>query len=306
MNIESKLIGHKEVFSNLVNLHKNNKIPNKIILSGNKGIGKYLFASHFVNYILSQEEEFKYDVENFIINNKNKSYILFKKNIHPNIFIISKNILKKNIEISQIREMFQFHNNSSLNNKTRFIIVDNVENLNINSSNALLKSLEEPNENVIYILTHNSGSKIQDTIKSRCINFKLFLNNPNIKLIVNNFFSKNIYDSISNDFINYYNNPSFLISLINYINENSLDISNLTIDNLIYYLIENKDYTKNKFIKENIKVFLELFFYKKINFSNKNIYKLKEYFNFKLNQMQKYNLDTESFFLEFQQKLLSE
>tara|TARA_B100000953_G_scaffold111675_1_gene91913 strand:- start:1659 stop:2579 length:921 start_codon:yes stop_codon:yes gene_type:complete len=306
MKKNNKIIGHNYLFHHLIELNQKNILPNKILLSGNKGIGKFLFSCHFVNYILSQDEEYKYILKNFEINNQNKSYLLFKKNIHPNIFLLTKNIDKKYIEVSQIREMIKFQNNSSFNNKIKFIIIDNISDLNLNSINALLKSIEEPNNNVYYILTHNSGSFVLDTLRSRCIEFKMFLDTSSHKLIINDYFSENIYESISEDLINYYNNPAFIISLINYLNENSLNYKTTTIENLISLIIQNKDYVKNKFINENINYFIELFFYKNIYFVNNISYKLKKYFYFKLNQINKYNLDMESYFIEFQQKLLSE
>jgi len=306
MKKNNKIIGHNYLFHHLIELYQKNILPSKILLSGKNGIGKFLFSSHFVNYILSQDEEYKYILKNFEINSQNKSYLLFKKNIHPNIFLLTKNIDKKYIEISQIREMIKFQNNSSFNNKIKFIIIDNISDLNLNSTNALLKSIEEPNNNVFYILNHNTGSFILDTLRSRCIEFKMFLNTSCQKLIINDYFSENIYESISEDFINYYNNPAFIISLIDYLNENSLDYKTITIENLISLIIQNRDYVKNKFINENINYFIELFFYKNIYFVNNITYKLKKYFNFKLNQIIKYNLDMESFFIEFQQKLLSE
>ena len=306
MKKNNKIIGHNYLFHHLIELYQKNILPNKILLSGKNGIGKFLFSSHFVNYILSQDEEYKYILKNFEINSQNKSYLLFKKNIHPNIFLLTKNIDKKYIEISQIREMIKFQNNSSFNNKIKFIIIDNISDLNLNSTNALLKSIEEPNNNVFYILNHNTGSFILDTLRSRCIEFKMFLNTSCHKLIINDYFSENIYESISEDLINYYNNPSFIISLIDYLNEYSLDYKTITIENLISLIIQNRDYAKNKFINENINYFIELFFYKNIYFVNNITYKLKKYFNFRLNQIIKYNLDMESFFIEFQQKLLSE
>ena len=75
----NKLIGHNYLFHHLIELNQKNILPNKILLSGNKGIGKFLFSCHFVNYILSQDEEYKYILKNFEINNQNKSYLLFKK-----------------------------------------------------------------------------------------------------------------------------------------------------------------------------------------------------------------------------------
>ena len=94
--------------------------------------------------------------------------------------------------------------------------------------------------------------------------------------------------------------------MANYLNENSIDYSKITIENLIHLIINKGDYNKNKFINDNISFFIELFFYKNINLNNNITYKLKNYFYFKLNQIKKYNLDMESYFIEFQEKLLSE
>ena len=49
----------------------NEILPNKIIFSGNKGIGKSTFAYHLINYIFSQKEEKKYDFKNNTILSNN-------------------------------------------------------------------------------------------------------------------------------------------------------------------------------------------------------------------------------------------
>ena len=306
MELNNKLIGHVELFNQLIELYNKNILPNKILLSGKGGIGKFLLASHFLNYIFSLKEDFNYDLKNFIINDNNKSFQFFKKNIHPNIFLIKKEKDKKFIEISQIKEMIKFQNSSSFNNNLKFVIIDNVSDLNLSSSNALLKSIEEPNNNVFYILTYNTGSYLLDTIKSRCIEFKMFLNMPHHKLIIKDYFGEDIFESLSKDLSNYYNDPSFTISLINYLNENSLNYNTITIESLISLIINNGDYIKNRFVNSNISFFIELFFYKHINLNNGITYRLKNYFYLKLNQIKKYNLDMESYFIEFQEKLLSE
>lgn len=306
MNNINKLVGHDNLFKHLTKLYNRNILPNKILLCGEKGIGKFLFSCHFVNYILSQDEDDSYNLNNFVINKNNKSFILFNNNIHPNILLIKKKNDKKSIDILQIREMIHFQNSSSFNNKCKFIIIDNVSDLNINSTNALLKSIENPNNNVFYILTHNNGELIQDTLKSRCIKFKMLLSKASNKLIINNYFKEDIYDSLSQDITNYYNKPSFIISLIEYLNDNSLNCKNVSVEEIMRLIIKNNDYTKNDFINDNINIIVELFFYKKINYTNNIGFKLKKYFYFKLNQIKKYNLDMESFFLEFKQRLLSE
>ena len=79
-------------------------------------------------------------------------------------------LTKKNIDINQIRELIRSLNKSSFNEKPRFILIDNIELLNLNSINALLKTLEEPSHNIYFILINNN-KKILSTLLSRCINF---------------------------------------------------------------------------------------------------------------------------------------
>ena len=290
----NKIIGHNDTFNNLLNLYKLNKLPNKILLTGQKGIGKSLFVELFLNLVYSIDDK------------KNNISKLIENNLHPNIFKIFRKKDKKNIYISQIREMIQFQNHSSFNNKIRFIIIENIEDLNLNSANALLKSIEEPNKNLFFILTYNTGNIIPDTLRSRCIEFKLSLNIIEVKLIVNNYFNENIFDLICKDYINYYNSPSFLISLVLFLKDKNKNLNNFNIESFIYDIIKNKYYIYDSFIKNNLNIFIELFFYKNINRSKKISYKIKNYFYFKLSEIKKYNLDLDTFFLEFEDKLLSE
>ena len=69
--------------------------------------------------------------------------------------------------------MITYTNKSTFNNKARFILIDNIENLNKNSVNALLKIIEEPNENIFFILINNNEKNILPTLKSRCLTFKI-------------------------------------------------------------------------------------------------------------------------------------
>ena len=88
----SKSIDQLNLFSmdkyinDLIHLYENKKLPNKIILSGVRGIGKSVLAFHLINYIFSKDEDFSYDKEKLKINSSNRSFNLLKKN-HTLIFI---------------------------------------------------------------------------------------------------------------------------------------------------------------------------------------------------------------------------
>ncbi len=285
----NNLIGHKVYLNNLEHLYKENKLPNKILLSGNKGIGKALLVKNFLYKVFDD------------IN----SHVLINNNSHPNILNIKKKDDKKIIEIDQIRDIIKFTNQSSFNNKSKYIIIDDVEYLNQSSSNALLKSLEEPNFNVNFFLVYNSNLKILDTIKSRCIEIKINLNREDTKLIVNKYFHDEVYENINNSLSNFYSTPNFLILLVNYLKENDLSLVDTNINVLIKNIIVNKHYNKNIFVKENLNYIIELFFYNHINITKKISYKVKEYYYTKLFNIRKFNLDYETFFLEFEDNLLN-
>ena len=169
----TQLYGMDLFFNDIAKLYNQKQMPNKILLSGKKGLGKSTLAYHLINLILSKEEEFKYDSDKFFINKNNRSFKLLQNNTHPNFYVIDLLSDKKNIDVAQIREMILYTNKSTFNDKPRFILIDNIENLNKNSINALLKIIEEPNKNVFFILINNSEKNILPTLKSRCLSFKI-------------------------------------------------------------------------------------------------------------------------------------
>ena len=70
--------------------------------------------------------------------------------------------------------MINFANKTNFGKKIKFILIDNAEYLNLHSANALLKIIEEPTPNTFFIFIQNSSLKLIDTLKSRCIEFKVF------------------------------------------------------------------------------------------------------------------------------------
>ena len=115
------LFEHKEILDQLYKLYKNDNLPNKILLSGEKGIGKSTLAYHLINLVLSENEEHSYDYENNIINFDNKSYKLIQNKSNPNFHLIDVLEDKKNIDINQIRELIINLNKSFFFIKRRFI-----------------------------------------------------------------------------------------------------------------------------------------------------------------------------------------
>ena len=290
----------------LISLYNLNKLPNKIMLSGVKGIGKSLLAYHLANYILSKNEEFAYDIKTFKINNLNKSFKLVKKNSHPNLYYCTTDDDKKVITINQIRNILSFCNKSSFNNSEKIIIIDNVETLNQSSSNALLKILEEPNEKVIFILIKDSSKRIVKTINSRCINFNINLNHNQKKYILRKILNNDFYEKLNSDFKNYYLSPGDFVNLYYLYLDNNLNYK-FSIEELLDFIIRNKLYKNNLYIKKHLGLFFELYFSKKFLSFKNNISAFNDYKNFtkELNDIYKYNLDLETIVIQFKNKIFN-
>ena len=302
---QTRLFGLNKIMTKLVDLENKNNLPNKILLSGQKGLGKSTLAYHFINYTLSKDEESKYDLSNFEINPENRSFKTVLNNSNPNFKLIDNNFDKKNIDINQIRELIRSLNKSSFNEKPRFILIDNIELLNLNSINALLKTLEEPSHNIYFILINNN-KKIISTLLSRCINFKISLRNDEIHQITNKIIDNDLYNLVNKDLLNYYSTPGSIYNLIKFGETNQYDLVNLNLNELLKKLIKSNNHKKDSATKYLIFDFIE-FYLRKINISiSTDIYDKYTYFLNKISDIKKFNLDEEALFIEFEQKILNE
>ena len=308
MNIESQsqqtLFGLYKFFNILKNLKMNKKFPNKIILSGEKGIGKCTLAYHLINYILSSNEDYSYDTKNYKINSENKSFKLIQNKSSLNFNLIDVAEGKKNIDINQIRSLILYLNKSSFNSSSRFVLIDNINLLNLNSINALLKVIEEPNDNIYFILI-NSNTRVLPTLKSRCINFRIFLSKTEVIETTNKIIDKNVYDVLSADLINYYATPGQLLKILKVSEELNIDVKNLSLKYFLSILIKNKLYRKDRLSSELIFTLTEIYLRKNINIKNFEVFNLYNIFLKKIFNTKIYNLDEETLYMEFEDKILN-
>ena len=298
------LYSHKEILNELIELYINKKLPNKIILSGEKGIGKSTLAYHLINYILSQDEENAYDRKNLIISSINKSFKLLQNKSNPNFYLIDVDQGKKEIDINQIRELIIDLNKSSFNLKPRIVLIDNIEFLNKHSINSLLKILEEPNDNINFILINNN-KKILPTLKSRCLIFKVYQSYDETIEVVNKLINNNINDLINIELLNNYVTPGQLLKIIKFSLDHQIDLKNIGLKNFLSFIIKNKIFKNNKLINDFIYSLLELYFRNCVSVKNINSLNLYYYFVKKIYNTKVYNLDQESLFMEFEDRILN-
>jgi DNA polymerase III subunit delta' len=302
---QTKLFCLDKYISKLIRLFDIGKFPNKLLLTGQKGIGKSTLAYHLVNYILSLDEEFCYNKINFQINLKNHSYKTILNKSNPNLLVLDILIDKKTIDISQVRELIMKLNKSSFNTKPRFVLIDNIEFLNKNSINALLKVIEEPNFNIHFILINNNNKKILPTLISRCINYKIFLTNEESLKVANFLLEDQLENKISSDLINYYSTPGNIFNLVLFGDLNKFNLKDLNLKQFLKIIIKENYYKKDTLIKPMIFDLIE-FYFRKINYSfSSNINKKYSNFLKRISDTKKFNLDEESLFIDFDEEILN-
>ena len=301
---QTKLFGLNNYIKELIKLYDQDILPNKILLSGQKGLGKSTLSYHLINYVLSKNEDFSYDVDNLQINSKNHSFKTILNRSNPNFILLDVKKDKESIDIDQIRNLILNLNKSSFNNKKRFVLIDNIEFLSLNSVNALLKILEEPGLNINFILIC-SNKMISPTLLSRCIEFKISLTNSENLEIANKLLRGKLQEMVSTNLINYYLTPGLIFNLARFAKINEYDLSEINLRELIIILIKNNHYKKDNFIQYMLFDFIE-FYFNQINSSlSSRIHNKYSYFLKKISDTRRFNLDEESLFMEFEQKILN-
>ena len=180
-------------------------------------------------------------------------------------------------------------------------MIDNAENLNLNSSNALLKAIEEPQNNTFFFIIHNSACKILNTFKSRCTEFKFVFTTSQKKNIFANII-KHYRNNFEIDEIveNYYfDTPGNLVKYFLALVNTNINITKNTLE-CIFYFIEKYKNDKNPEILTFLTLFIEKFYNELCLSHNKN---LNSYFFNQsrilkqIDNMRRFNLDEKNIFI---------
>ena len=142
-------IGHKKQWEFLKNKSALSQLSHAYLFTGAEGIGKKTFAIEFSEFLGCK---------------------------FPDLKIISLKEDKKEIDISQVREIQSFLAYKSYNGGYKIVIIDGAHLMNVEAQNCLLKTLEEPKGETLIILTSSKPDVLLPTIFSRCQTIKFFKN----------------------------------------------------------------------------------------------------------------------------------
>jgi len=142
---------------------KLDKLPHAILINGVDGVGKDLFAKNFASLLLCQN-----DSNSSQACGKCSSCGLYQVDNHPDLIVVRPEDKGKAIKIDQIRGLITELSSTAHFGGYRVVIIESAELLNTASANALLKTLEEPQEDIVIILISAHPTILAATIRSRC------------------------------------------------------------------------------------------------------------------------------------------
>ena len=288
------LYGYESYFKFFNKLYEQDKLPNSILISGQKGLGKSTFTYHFINFLLSKGEKNEYNRRDYLIDPNNSTYKSIQSGTHANLFILDA-IDGENIKIDQIRKLLLFLNKSTYYKSVKIVLLDNAEYLNINSSNALLKAIEEPSKDTYFFIINNDSQKIMNTIKSRCIDFVInfnFLKKKNIFNKIAQTYSLNFTESDLDIFL-YFDTHGNLLKYLSTLKNSDFKISENYLSCISYLMDLYNEKTDPKLLS-----FITLFiqnFYNQLSLKNSlfinNYYRNLNKILHLIDNMKKFHLD---------------
>ena len=294
------LFNLKENFKFISELYLKKKLPKVLMFTGNKGSGKSTLINHFLYSIFDIDN---YDKETHSISGSSIFLKQFQNNIFANIIYLNA-LDYKSVKIEDIRNLKKKILQTTLSEKDRFIIFDDIELFNQNSLNALLKLIEEPSQKNFFFLINNKGKPLIETIKSRALEINIILNEKQRIEIINKLVNFYKIDLILDPKTSQLSPGNFV--KFNYLcKEYDILPTNNFVENLSLLL---NLYKKNKDILIiNLVFYLadEYFKYLKDNntLKNEKIFEIKNYILNNLNSFMLYNINQNSLINAVNEKL---
>lgn len=164
------LVGHTTQQADLLALLVAGRMPHGILVHGPKGIGKRLFAEQLAWRLLCGPAEGSTG-QLFTYNPHTPAAAQLGQGAHGSYFVLEPTEGRREIRVEDVRTMTpRLHLSAE---SWRVVIVDAADDLNPNSANALLKTLEEPLPFTLLILLSHQPSRLLPTIISRCRQVRL-------------------------------------------------------------------------------------------------------------------------------------
>lgn len=144
------------------------------LLAGPRGVGKATFAREAATRVLAEAAGPAIDAPDLDTPASHPIAKLVEAGSHPDLRWLERlvnektNNLARNITVDQVRSLGDLFDLTPALSPWRVVVIDSIDDLEKSAANALLKMLEEPPANCLFLLVSHAPGKLLPTIRSRC------------------------------------------------------------------------------------------------------------------------------------------
>src|SRR6202051_5045696 len=168
--------GHRDAETALLSAYRSGRIPHAWLIGGAQGIGKATLAYRMARFVVAPRDPLAADVqtaETLWVDRSDPVARHVAAGAHGGLLTLErslndKGVLRTVITVDETRETISFFGSTAAVEGWRVCIVDTVDELNPNAANALLKVLEEPPRQSLFLLVSHAPARVLPTILSRC------------------------------------------------------------------------------------------------------------------------------------------
>ena len=176
--------GNQAAALTLFQLAESQRIPQTILLAGPEGVGKATLARRFAAALMGSPEKVEQDDlslstnigtiadrEKWTAEKRNEDPLLFSS--HPDFVTFPPDGPLRQLSIPQMRHLKDLARYKPLHGRRRVFLVDHIDRANEQAANSLLKTLEEPPEHLIIVMTAQNPYDLLPTIRSRAVTLQM-------------------------------------------------------------------------------------------------------------------------------------
>lgn len=168
------MIGHEDAAKAFLEAWRAGRLHHAWLLAGPQGMGKASFAARAARFLATHGRAGNGHAIGLDDPGDAAADRLVEAGNHPEIILLARQPkdkskeLARNITIDQVRGVIRRLHLSLSMGDWRVIVVDAVDDLETDGANALLKTLEEPPAQTLFLLVSHSPGRLLPTIRSRC------------------------------------------------------------------------------------------------------------------------------------------
>jgi len=186
-----RLSGHGDAERTLLDSYNSGRMHHAWLITGPKGIGKATLAYKFARFMLAKGKTGdagpglfgdalpETPPDSLDVAPDHPVAQRMAAGAHADLLSIERRInektgkLKTVIDVESVREVGQLMTHTSAEGGWRVVVIDAADEMNPNAANAVLKVLEEPPKNALFLLVSHNPGRLLPTIRSRCRTLKL-------------------------------------------------------------------------------------------------------------------------------------